>query len=108
MALETNMEEKTLVARRTIKDYIRYIGGIKQFEISDNLEERKATDMKSSKRKRGEEELVALKKRKIELFENAAYLRKESDKTSDKAEKVSAMKEQLALISRFIHISKCP
>ena len=28
MALETNMEEKTLIARRTIKDYIRYLGGI--------------------------------------------------------------------------------
>ena len=97
-----------------LKTTLGILIGIEKFKISDSLlkscrfayrkykaylEERKATDVKSCKRKRGEEELVGLKKRKTELTENAAYLRKQSDKKSDKAEKSKAVNEQLALFT---------
>lgn len=114
LALETNMGEKILIARRTIKDYVRHIGGIEQFNVSENLlkscglasrrykaylEEKKSSEEKSGKRKRTEEEVIGLKRRKVELAENAAFLRKESEKQSDKAEEVKGMKEQLALFT---------
>lgn len=43
--------------------------------------------------------MIGLKKRKVELTENAAFLRKESEKQSDKADEVKGMKEQLALFT---------
>ena len=36
-SLDTTMGEKTLIARRAIKDYVRHIGSIENFEIGDNL-----------------------------------------------------------------------
>ena len=122
MVLETNMGEKTLVARRTIKDYIRYIGGVEKFSISDELtkscslahrrykaylEEKRTTVVKSGKRKLAEEEVVGLKKRKVELEKNAAYLRTEYERKSDKADNVSTMKEQLALFTSANALRKC-
>ena len=108
------MGERTLIARRTIKDFVRHIGGIEKFEVSESLlkscslasrrykaylEEMKSSNEKSGKRKRTEEEVIGLKRRKVELVENASYLRAESDKQSDKADKVTGMKEQLALFT---------
>ena len=55
---------------------------------------------KSGKRKHAEEEVVGLrKKRKVELTDNAAFLRKEREKQSDKADEVTGMKEQVALFT---------
>ncbi|GFO10721.1 peptidase m20 domain-containing protein 2 [Plakobranchus ocellatus] len=114
MALDHNMGEKTLIARRTIKDYVRSIGGIEKFKISEELlkscslsnrrykaflEEKKNHVIKSSKRKQAEEDVIGLKRRKVELTENAAFLRKESERKLDKAEKLRGMKEQLALFT---------
>ncbi|GFO28750.1 AAK AK-HSDH: amino acid kinase superfamily aak domain-containing protein [Plakobranchus ocellatus] len=68
MALDRNMGEKTLIARRAIKDYVISIGGIEKFKISENLlkscslsnrryrafiEEKENCVIKSSKSSRG-------------------------------------------------------
>lgn len=83
MASDMNMGEKTLIARRTIKDFVRHIGGIEKFEISESLinscnlasrrykaylEEKKSTVKKSGQRERVE--VVGLKKRKIEFMQD--------------------------------------
>ena len=112
--LETNMGSETLVARRLIKDHVRAIGGVEKFSISSKLrkscslsykkyaakmEEVKAKDGNNMKRKMVVEEVVTLKKRKLELEDSVAYLKKESDKNADMAESATSTNEQLALFT---------
>lgn len=113
-ALETNMREDTLIARRRIKDHVRAAGGIDKISIfpklihacslahrryNAHLEEKKMTGNKNSKRKMIEEEVLVLKKRKLDLEDNIKFLNVESDKQADKAESAVAMKEQLAFFT---------
>ena len=92
-ALEVNQSAGSLIARRLIKDHLRFIDGIDNFTITDELlkscsqahsryqqhlkeqdSNRKKTNTQSNKRKRVEEGLIELRKKKKIIVEERQHL----------------------------------
>ena len=110
---DTNMQTKTLISRRIVKDHIKKVGGLKNVVISKELrqysqssrsryqsylDENKSVGEKLSeqrKRKLQEEEVETLQKRVKGLESDIQFLTGDADKTSLQAE------EQRSLILPF-------
>jgi len=106
MQVETdNMHEESVVAKRTICDYVSYVGGTQHVDVTNKklilaattarhkysaylneLHVKEATDAKSKKRKALQQDLEQLKTKKRRLQKDAEALEKEADDLAAKAE----------------------
>ena len=108
-AIEVNQSETSLISRRTIKDHIDFVGGLKNVVVPEPMinscsqarqrylahqsEKKKEAEVqkRGEKRKPIHEELDQLKKKRKTIIEDKEKLQTEANSLYDKAEQTSRM-----------------
>ena len=108
-AIEVNQSETSLISRRTIKDHIDFVGGLKNVVVPEPMinscsqarqrylahqrEKKKQAEVqkRGEKRKPIHEELDQLKKKRKTIIEDKEKLQTEANSLYDKAEQTSRM-----------------